>query len=118
MAPTARISKTILQSTLRAGLLLSGISRTSFFPSIKYQSFFVRVCSPPTLSLIFCIVSVSALWPRSMADTVCAGTLAVVEEFVFCPPAIRTSPTSTATEECPVVGLAMLQPVSFCLGKS
>ena len=52
-----------------------------------------------------------------MADAVSAETVAVVEELVTSPPANRTTPTSAAAEESPVVGLATLEPVSFSLGK-
>ena len=50
-----------------------------------------------------------------MADAV--GIVAVVEDLVISPPANRTSPTSAATGESPVVGLATLESVSFSLGK-
>ena len=52
-----------------------------------------------------------------MANAVSVETVAVVEELVISPPANRTSPTSTAAEESPVVGLTTLESVSFSLGK-
>ena len=120
MAPTARSSETILQG-IRTGLLLSSVYHTSSFSSIKYQSSSVRVCSPPKLSLICCLtsidVSVSALTARSMAEAVSAGTVAVVEELVICPPANRIPLTLATAEESPVVGLTALESVSFSLGE-
>ena len=90
-------------------------------PSIKYQSFSVRVCSPPTLSLICWLtssdVSVGALRAPSMADTVSAGALTVVEELVIVPSVNRTLPTSTAAEKSLLMGLATLESLSLSLGK-
>ena len=80
------------------------------------------VCSPPTLSLICWLtnsdVSVSALRARSMADTVFAETVAVIEELVVSRPDNKASPSSAAAEESPVVSLATLESVSFSHGKN
>ena len=45
------------------------------------------------------------------------GTVAVVEELVSTPPANRTSPTSAAAGEIPVMDPASVESVSFSLGK-
>ena len=114
-------AKTILQGTVRTGLLLSAVYHASSFLSIRYQSFYVRICSPPKPFLICWLtssdVSVSALRARWMADAVSSGTVAVVEELVTSTPANRASPTSATTKESPVVGMAALESVSISLGK-
>ena len=50
-----------------------------------------------------------------MADAV--GTVTVFEELVIYPLANKTSPTSAAAGESPLVGLATLESVSLSLGK-
>ena len=106
----AKNSETILQGTVKTGLLLSGVYHTCSFSSIRYRSFSGRVCSPTKLSLIclkkgsvFCClinsdISVSALKARSMADAVSPETVAVVDEVVISPPANRTSSTLGVVE--------------------
>ena len=53
-----------------------------------------------------------------MADGVSAETVVAVEDLVIFPPANSTLPSSTATEESPVVGQATLESVSFSSGKT
>ena len=102
-------------------MLLPGVYRTISLLSIRFQSFFVCVCFPPTIFLICWLTSsdasFSALRALSMAGTVSVGTLSVVEELVVSPSSNRTSPTSAAAEKSPVVGLATLECVSFSLSK-
>ena len=99
-----------VQGTVKTGLLLSGTYHTCSFSSIRYRSFFERVCSPTKLFLsclkkgsVFCClinsgISVSALKARSMADAVSPETVAVVDEVVIPPPANRTSSTLDVVE--------------------
>ena len=107
---SAKSSETILQGTVRTGLLMSGVYHTCSFSSIRYRSFSGRVCSPTKLSLIFLKkgsvfcwlingdISVSALMARSMTDAGSAETVATVDEVVISSPSNRTSSTLDVAE--------------------
>ena len=79
------------------------------------------VCSTLALPLICWLgssdVSVSALRAHLIVDALSGGTVAIIEELVISLSVNRISPTSTAAEEDPVVGLATLGFVSFSPGK-